>query len=47
VKDHFGKSTDDVIAEISKILRHGMLKQKSAAAPVAKRAAKVVKRARA
>jgi AcrR family transcriptional regulator len=25
VKDHFGKSTDDTIAEISRILRHGML----------------------
>jgi AcrR family transcriptional regulator len=29
VKDHFGKSTDEVIAEISTILRHGMLKQKT------------------
>jgi AcrR family transcriptional regulator len=27
VKDHFGKSTDDTIAEISRILRHGMLAQ--------------------
>lgn len=27
VKDHFGKETDEVIAEISRILRHGMLKQ--------------------
>lgn len=26
VKDHFGKSTDDVVREISRILRHGMLK---------------------
>ena len=26
VKDHFGKETDEVIAEISRILRHGMLK---------------------
>jgi len=26
VKDHFGKSTDEVVGEISKILRHGMLK---------------------
>jgi AcrR family transcriptional regulator len=26
VKDHFGKNTDQVIGEISKILRHGMLK---------------------
>lgn len=26
VKDHFGKHTDEVIAEISRILRHGMLK---------------------
>jgi len=27
VKDHFGKQTDQVIAEISRILRHGMLKR--------------------
>lgn len=26
VKDHFGKHTDDVIGEISRILRHGMLR---------------------
>ena len=26
VKDHFGKSTDEVVAEISRILRNGMLK---------------------
>lgn len=26
VKDHFGKSTDEVVGEISKILRNGMLK---------------------
>ena len=26
VKDHFGKNTDEVIGEISRILRHGMLK---------------------
>lgn len=26
VKDHFGKSTDEVVGEISRILRHGMLK---------------------
>jgi AcrR family transcriptional regulator len=26
VKDHFGKTTDDAIGEISRILRHGMLK---------------------
>ncbi len=26
VKDHFGKHTDEVVAEISQILRHGMLK---------------------
>jgi AcrR family transcriptional regulator len=26
VKDHFGKHTDEVIGEISRILRHGMLK---------------------
>jgi AcrR family transcriptional regulator len=25
VKDHFGKSTDEVVSEISRILRHGML----------------------
>jgi len=27
VKDHFGKSTDEVVGEISRILRNGMLKQ--------------------
>ena len=27
VKDHFGKQTDQVIAEISRILRHGMTKR--------------------
>ena len=27
VKDHFGKGTDDAIREISRILRHGMLKR--------------------
>ena len=26
VKDHFGKSTDEVVSEISRILRHGMLR---------------------
>jgi len=26
VKDHFGKSTDEVVAEVSRILRHGMLR---------------------
>lgn len=26
VKDHFGKNTDEVVAEISRILRHGMLR---------------------
>lgn len=26
VKDHFGKGTDEVISEISRILRHGMLR---------------------
>jgi AcrR family transcriptional regulator len=26
VKDHFGKDTDQVVGEISRILRHGMLK---------------------
>jgi AcrR family transcriptional regulator len=26
VKDHFGKSTDEVVSEISRILRNGMLK---------------------
>ena len=26
VKDHFGKHTDEVVAEISRILRHGMLR---------------------
>jgi AcrR family transcriptional regulator len=39
VKDHFGKSTDDVVAEISRILRHGMLKS-AATTAVAKRARK-------
>ena len=29
VKDHFGKSTDQVVGEISRILRHGMLKSSS------------------
>jgi AcrR family transcriptional regulator len=47
VKDHFGKSTDETIGEISRILRHGMLKEKSAKIPVAKVAAKPVRRARA
>lgn len=27
VKDHFGKNTDAVVSEISRILRHGMLKR--------------------
>ena len=36
VKDHFGKSTDETIGEISRILRHGMLKETSAAVPVPK-----------
>jgi AcrR family transcriptional regulator len=27
VKDHFGKSTDEVVGEIARILRHGMLKK--------------------
>jgi len=27
VKDHFGKSTNEVVSEISSILRHGMLRQ--------------------
>jgi AcrR family transcriptional regulator len=27
VKDHFGKSTEDVVREISRILRHGMLRR--------------------
>jgi hypothetical protein len=26
VKDHFGKGTDEVVREISRILRHGMLR---------------------
>ena len=29
VKDHFGKNTDEVVSEISKILRNGMLKNGS------------------
>jgi len=38
VKDHFGKQTEQVIAEVSRILRHGMLKQKAsrAAKPAAR-----------
>lgn len=37
VKDHFGKDTEEVIGEISRILRHGMLKREDAAAkPAAK-----------
>jgi AcrR family transcriptional regulator len=40
VKDHFGKSTDEVVAEIARILRHGMLKPPSAVAAVAKPARK-------
>ena len=47
VKDHFGKSTEEVIAEISRILRHGMLKEKTAALPVAKPRTKPLRRARA
>src|SRR5258706_14792502 len=43
VKDHFGKSTDETIGEISRILRHGMLKEKSASMPVAKVAAEAAK----
>jgi AcrR family transcriptional regulator len=31
VKEHFGKSTDEVIGEISRILRHGMLRNGTAA----------------
>jgi hypothetical protein len=27
VKDHFGKDTDAVVTEISRILRHGMLRR--------------------
>jgi len=30
VKDHFGKNTDEVVSEISKILRNGMLKNGAA-----------------
>ena len=26
VKDHFGKGTDEAVREISRILRHGMLR---------------------
>lgn len=33
VKDHFGKSTDDVIGEIARILRHGMLRDGQPPAP--------------
>jgi AcrR family transcriptional regulator len=29
VKDHFGKETDEVVSEISRILRHGMLRGSS------------------
>lgn len=28
VKDHFGKGTDEVVGEISRILRHGMLRER-------------------
>jgi len=28
VKDHFGKNTDEVVEEISRILRHGMLRKR-------------------
>jgi AcrR family transcriptional regulator len=31
VKDHFGKSTEETIREIARILRHGMLKEKKTA----------------
>jgi len=51
VKDHFGKNTDETIGEISRILRHGMLKEKKASVRVAKGAskpaAKPLRRARA
>jgi len=51
VKDHFGKSTDETIGEISRILRHGMLKEKKAGVRVGKAAtkpaAKPLRRARA
>ena len=42
VKDHFGKSTDDVIGEISRILRHGMLRQPGGKAAAKKRPRKAV-----
>jgi AcrR family transcriptional regulator len=37
VKDHFGKDTESIISEISKILRHGMLKSSEAPVLPAKR----------
>jgi AcrR family transcriptional regulator len=41
VKDHFGKSTEEVVGEIARILRHGMLKTPAAAAAsVSKRSRK-------
>jgi AcrR family transcriptional regulator len=36
VKDHFGKSTDQVIEEITRILRHGMLRNGTGSAAVKK-----------
>jgi hypothetical protein len=50
VKDHFGKGTEETIGDISRILRHGMLKEKKATVRVAKAtkpAAKPLRRARA
>ena len=45
VRDHFGKSTDDIIREITRILRHGMLrnpeKDVTTVAPVAKKKRRV------
>lgn len=46
VKNHFGKETDEVIAEIADMLRHGMLRNGSdaPAAPVAKPSVEVIGR---
>ena len=40
VKDHFGKNTDEVVGEIARILRHGMLRNGEAPASVKKSAKK-------
>ncbi len=44
VKDHFGKSADEVIGEIARILRHGMLRECRPAAPAKRRRKSVTPR---